>query len=82
MVIPAIYDQSQNQMPLYLAHHHEQQNLCPCDKNHDGCFIAQTAEEATQFVIDGGVFAEFTNPVTACAAAAADGGFELAFKTV
>ena len=55
---------------------------CPCDKNHEGCFIAQTADEATQFVIDGGVFAEFTNPVTACAAVAAKGGFELGFKTV
>ena len=54
----------------------------PCDQNHEGDFIAQTADEATQFVIDGGVFAEFTNPVTACAAVAADGGFELGFKTV
>ena len=54
----------------------------PCDQNHEGCFIALTADEATQFVIDGGVFSEFTNPVTACAAVAANGGFELGFKTV
>ena len=55
---------------------------CPCDKNREECFIALTAAEATQFVIDAGVFAEFTNPVTACAAVAGDGGFELGFKTV
>jgi len=54
----------------------------PADDNRDECFIAQSAVEATQFIIDGGVFADFTNPVTACAAVAADGGFELAFKTV
>ena len=54
----------------------------PCDQNREECFIALTADEATQFVIDAGVFAEFTNPVTACAAVAADGGFQLGFKTV
>jgi IMP cyclohydrolase len=54
----------------------------PADGNVDESFGAQNAAEATEFVIGGGVFAEFTNPVTACAAVAADGGFELAFKTI
>ena len=35
---------------------------CPCDGNRESEFSAATAEEATKFVIDGGVFAEFTNP--------------------
>jgi len=54
----------------------------PADDNREDGFGALTAEEATAFVIGGGVFASFTNPVTACAAVAANGGFELAFKTV
>ena len=55
---------------------------CPCDRNREPAFNATTAEAAAQFVIDGGVFAEFTNPVTACAAVADGKGFALAFKTV
>ncbi|MBQ6353150.1 MAG: IMP cyclohydrolase, partial [Lentisphaeria bacterium] len=52
---------------------------CPCDRNREPAFNATTAEAAAQFVIDGGVFAEFTNPVTACAAVADGKGFALAF---
>ena len=55
---------------------------CPCDGNREPGFSAATAEEAAQFMIDGGVFAEFTNPVTSCAAVAGGDGFALAFKTV
>ena len=54
----------------------------PADGNCDENFGARTAAEAARFVIGGGVFAEFTNPVTACAAVAEAGGFELAFETV
>ena len=55
---------------------------CPCDGNVESAFTAGSAAEATDFVIGGGVFAEFTNPVTGCAAVASGTGFELAFKTV
>ena len=54
----------------------------PADENREGDFIALDAAEAAQFAIDGGVFAEFTNPVTSCAAVAGKDGFELAFKVV
>ena len=55
---------------------------CPCDGNVESAFTADSAAAATDFVIGGGVFAEFTNPVTGCAAVASGAGFELAFKTV
>ena len=45
-------------------------------------FTAETAEEACDYVIGGGVFANFTNPVTAVAAVASDGDFKLALKDI
>jgi IMP cyclohydrolase len=45
-----------------------------------GAFTAGSAAEACQFMLNGGIFAERTNPVTAVAAMAAGDGFELATK--
>jgi len=45
-----------------------------------GAFAAATAEEACEFMLGGGVFAERSNPVTAVAAMASANGFDLAVK--
>ncbi len=54
----------------------------PQDANVDNKFTAKNAEEACDFVIDGGVFSEFTNPVTAACAVANGNGFDLAIHTI
>lgn len=41
---------------------------------------AETVEDVCEFVVSGGVFSEFTNPVTAVAAVAEGGEFRLAVK--
>ncbi|MBN2309153.1 MAG: IMP cyclohydrolase [Candidatus Hydrogenedentes bacterium] len=46
----------------------------------DGAFPAANADEACDFILGGGVFAERANPVTAVAAVATGTGFELAAK--
>lgn len=43
-------------------------------------FNAETPEQACDFILGQGVFADFTNPVTAVAAVATGGAFKLAFK--
>ncbi|MFO7975186.1 MAG: IMP cyclohydrolase [Candidatus Hydrogenedentota bacterium] len=45
---------------------------------HSGTFGAESAEDACQFLLGGGVFAERTNPVAAVAAMGTHTGFELA----
>lgn len=50
--------------------------------HHVSDFGVESAESACDFILDGGVFADFTNPVTAVAAVAADDGFRLALKDV
>lgn len=47
-----------------------------------GVFPAMTAEEACNFVLSGGVFAERSNPVTAVSAMATEDGFDIAIKNV
>jgi len=47
-------------------------------ESQSGIFSAETARDACQFVLGGGVFAERTNPVTAVAAMSTQKGFELA----
>lgn len=47
-----------------------------------GAYDATTAQEACTFVLRKGVFAQRTNPVTAVAAMASAGGFELAVQDV
>lgn len=51
----------------------------PCQAQIDENFTADTAEEACQFILGGGVFADFEKPVSAvCAVANADGSFSSA----
>ncbi len=52
----------------------------PDDSQRDPKFAVADAGEAAQYVVDGGVFADFTHPVTAAAALASGDGFELAVK--
>ena len=54
----------------------------PCDKYADNNFNAVTAADAAQYVVDGGVFADFTNSVTSAAAVVKDGEFERAVLIV
>ncbi len=55
---------------------------CPCGKFVDEAFDAVSADAAAQYVVDGGVFAEFSNPVTSAAALAAEAGYEIATKVI
>ena len=50
----------------------------PCDCFTDDKFSALTAEDACKYVINGGVFEEFTNPVTAACAVWKNGELEVA----
>lgn len=54
----------------------------PCDKQADGAFDAADAEAAAQYVVDGGVFAGFTNPVTSVAALADTTGFAIGTRVI
>lgn len=54
----------------------------PCDGNVDTAFDAACADCAAEYVVSGGVFAEFTNAVTSAAAVFTDGKFDFAVKTV
>ncbi len=54
----------------------------PCDDQGSGGFDAACANCAAQYVVDGGIFADFTNPVTSAAALAAEDGFDLAVKVL
>ena len=51
---------------------------CPCDKNVDTDFDAACENCAVQYIVDGGVFADFELPVTAAAAIASGDGFAMA----
>ena len=54
----------------------------PCDTNVDTAFDACAADCAAEYVVSGGVFADFTNAVTSAAAVANDGKFDFAVKIV
>jgi IMP cyclohydrolase len=54
----------------------------PCGCNLDENFDCESAECAASYVVDGGVFAEFTNPVTSAVALAGEEGFDLAVKVI
>jgi IMP cyclohydrolase len=54
----------------------------PCKCNADEAFTALTAEEVTEHVISGGVFADFEKPVTACGVVVNGDDFDFAVKTV
>ena len=54
----------------------------PCDDQVTTGFDGVCATCAANFIMDGGIFAEFTNPVTSAAAVAGDEGFELAVRVI
>lgn len=54
----------------------------PCDDQVVTGFAAPCVNCAAQYVVDGGIFAEFTNPVTSAAALASEDGFDLAVKVL
>ena len=55
---------------------------CPRNENLDTAFDAACADCAAEYVVSGGVFADFTNAVTSAAAVASDGKFDFAVKIV
>ena len=55
---------------------------CPCPTQSDAAFDAATADDAAQYAVDGGIFADFTNSVTSAAALATADGFEVGTKVV
>ncbi len=63
------------------AHLSTYEHCIPCsDRISD--FSAETPEQASEFIVSGGVFKNFTNPVTAVAAVAVGGKFQLHCKDV
>ncbi|WP_288560143.1 IMP cyclohydrolase [uncultured Victivallis sp.] len=54
----------------------------PCDDQVATGFAAPCVNCAAQYVVDGGIFVEFTNPVTSAAALASEDGFDLAVKVL
>ena len=54
----------------------------PCDDQVTGDFDGTCAHCAVNYVVDGGIFADFTNPVTSAAAVAAGDGYELAVRVI
>lgn len=49
----------------------------PCDENVDSAFDAETADCAAEYMVSGGRFREFTQPVTSAAALSSDDGFQM-----
>ena len=54
----------------------------PCDGQVTGDFDGTCAHCAVNYVVDGGIFADFTNPVTSAAAVAEGDGYELAVRVI
>ena len=52
----------------------------PADENVDRGFDAADADAAAAYVVNGGVFADFTNAVTSTAAVADGNGYRFAVK--
>ena len=54
----------------------------PCDDQVTGDFDGTCAHCAVNYVVDGGIFADFTNPVTSAAAVAEGDCYELAVRVI
>ncbi len=54
------------------------EKILPCQDQIDGTFDVANADDACQYIIGQGVFADFERPVTAACAVEEDGGFEIA----
>ena len=55
---------------------------CPADKNLDSAFDVTDAAAACDYVVSGGVFADFENPVAAACVVCDKGDFDIAVKTI
>ena len=64
---------------LYLSTYEKNR---PCDDQVTGDFDGTCAHCAVNYVVDGGIFADFTNPVTSAAAVAEGDGYELAVRVI
>ena len=75
-------------LPQLIPFRHDNVTISTYEKNYtcpdfnDGNFNVQNALEAADYITGKGVFADFTNPVTAAAALASGNGFELAVTRV
>ncbi|HOV32442.1 MAG TPA: IMP cyclohydrolase [Candidatus Hydrogenedens sp.] len=56
---------------------YEENFISPC---HSGVFPANTADEASAFILGGGVFSERTYPITAVSAMATEEGFDISIQ--
>lgn len=54
----------------------------PCDDQRTEDFDGTCAHCAVNYVVNGGIFADFSNPVTSAAAVAEEGGYELAIRVI
>lgn len=68
-----------NGQALYISTYEKNR---PCNDNLDSAFDVADAEAACDYVISGGVFADFENPVAAACVVCSNGNFDIAVKTV
>ncbi len=68
-----------NGQALYISTYEKNR---PCDDNLDAAFDVANAEAACDYVVSGGVFADFENPVAAACVVCDNGNFDIAVKTI
>ena len=68
-----------NGQALYISTYEKNR---PCDDNLDAAFDVANAEAACDYVVSGGVFADFENPVAAACVVCNKGNFDIAVKTI
>ena len=68
-----------NGQALYISTYEKNR---PCDDNLDSDFDVADAAEACDYVVDGGVFADFENPVAAACVVCENGKFDIAVKII
>ena len=68
-----------NGQALYISTYEKNR---PCDDNLDSDFDVADAAAACDYVVDGGVFADFENPVAAACVVCENGKFDIAVKTI
>ena len=68
-----------NGQALYISTYEKNR---PCDDNLDTAFDVADAAAACEYVVSGGVFADFENPVAAACVVCDKGNFDIAVKTI
>lgn len=68
-----------NGQALYISTYEKNR---PCDDNLDTAFDVADAVAACEYVVSGGVFADFENPVAAACVVCDKGNFDIAVKTI